>query len=195
MNRKSLPLIAGVALLALSLTGCESIKRALGIEKVMPDEFAVAPRAPLEVPPDFALRPPQPGAARTQETTPLEQARQSVFRVGDQQVLPPAEGQRSAGETALLRDAGAAGTPADIREQVSRDADQPAQVDSGLTDKLLFWRSSDVRPATDQPIDAQEEAQRLSDQKAAPKPTVPAPPAATPSGEPAPGHSFWDWLF
>ena len=35
----------------------------------MPDEFAVESRAPLTVPPDFDLRPPEPGAPRPQEKT------------------------------------------------------------------------------------------------------------------------------
>ena len=52
---------------ALLLLGCTDLKRSIGLEKTSPDEFAVESRAPLEMPPDFDLRPPQPGAPRPQE--------------------------------------------------------------------------------------------------------------------------------
>jgi hypothetical protein len=79
-----------LAFAPLALTGFDSFNRALGLEKVVPDEFAVVSRAPLAVPPDYALRPPRPGAAPSQEVTPTEQARQTIFRAGDQQAgLPP----------------------------------------------------------------------------------------------------------
>ena len=51
----------GVALLAVAaLGGCEETKKALGQVKQPPDEFAVFQRAPLSLPPDYALRPPAP---------------------------------------------------------------------------------------------------------------------------------------
>ena len=63
---------------ALLLPGCSDFKRTIGLEKSSPDEFAVESRAPLTMPPDFELRPPQPGAARPQEATPGQQARQLI---------------------------------------------------------------------------------------------------------------------
>jgi hypothetical protein len=61
------------------------------------DEFAVQRRAPLVVPPDFALVPPKPGAPRPQEADSSTQALQALFG-------GPA--QRSDGENALLNAAG-----------------------------------------------------------------------------------------
>src|SRR5665213_82016 len=81
---------------ATPLGGCDSINRALGREKVVPDEFAVVSRAPLAIPPDYSLRPPRIGALRPQEAAPVDQARQTVFRAGEPQTaLPPAADQRS----------------------------------------------------------------------------------------------------
>ena len=60
--RKSVPILAGLACVVL-LSGCG--KR--GYDRARPDEFAVARQAPLVIPPDFALVPPQPGAARPQD--------------------------------------------------------------------------------------------------------------------------------
>ena len=51
---------------------------ALGMGKRSPDEFAVVKRAPLIVPPDFDLRPPEPGAPRPNVGSTAEQARVAV---------------------------------------------------------------------------------------------------------------------
>jgi hypothetical protein len=152
------------ALALLSLSGCTDLKRALGMEKVVPDEFAVVQGAPLAMPPDFSLRPPKPGAPPSQEVSPTEQARQTIFRAGDQRqaALPDAD-KRSAGENDLLRQAGAANAPRDIRETIARDATQaPQPVDESFIDKLLFWRTPGKNAdATAAVVDPQAEAQRL----------------------------------
>ena len=161
--------ISGLALAALSLGGCSSLDRALGIEKVVPDEFAVVSRAPLAIPPDYALRPPRPGSAPTQEVPASEQAKQSIFRAADQQAgLPPGADKRSAGENELLRAAGAGSAPADIRETIAKETQQQGPLDQSFVDKLLFWRGPEetLGPA-DKVIDPQLEAQRIKGGQAA----------------------------
>jgi hypothetical protein len=64
------------------LTGCSGFRQALGMDRVGPDEFAVESRAPLTVPPEFDLRPPQPGAPRPQEVTAAERARKVIDTAG-----------------------------------------------------------------------------------------------------------------
>ena len=44
-----------------------------------PDEFAVQRQAPLVVPPDFSLTPPDPGAPRPSQGTAAEQALEALF--------------------------------------------------------------------------------------------------------------------
>jgi hypothetical protein len=44
-----------------------------------PDEFAVQRQAPLVVPPDFALEPPQPGAPRPAESNVQQQTLDALF--------------------------------------------------------------------------------------------------------------------
>ena len=63
-----------------------------------PDEFAVQRQAPLSVPPDFALVPPQPGAPRPAQGTAAQEALDALFG-------GPAA--RSGTETSLLQRAGA----------------------------------------------------------------------------------------
>ncbi len=49
------------------------------LNRERPDEFAVQRQAPLVVPPDFALEPPQPGAPRPAEGTAAQQALDAIF--------------------------------------------------------------------------------------------------------------------
>ncbi len=160
---------SALALAALSLGGCDSFNRAIGLEKSIPDEFTVTSGAPLAIPPDYALRPPRPGAAPTQEVSPTDQAKQTIFRAGGQEAMMPGSAERSAGENALLQQAGAAQATPDIREVIAREAQADnGRVQDSFVDKLLFWRG----PATplgpnDQVIDPTQEAQRLKGSQAA----------------------------
>jgi hypothetical protein len=66
----------------LLLGGCTSLRQMVGLDRTGPDEFAVESRAPLTIPPDFELRPPQAGAARPQEVSAAERARKAVDTAG-----------------------------------------------------------------------------------------------------------------
>ncbi|HKS87916.1 MAG TPA: DUF3035 domain-containing protein [Stellaceae bacterium] len=68
--------------LVLLLPGCSDFRQILGMDRTGPDEFAVESRAPLTVPPDFDLRPPQPGAARPQEVTAADKAKRAIDTAG-----------------------------------------------------------------------------------------------------------------
>src|SRR5262249_21673918 len=115
------------------LPGCTGLKRAIGLEQVAPDEFAVESRAPLTIPPDFDLRPPQPGAPRPQEVPSAERARRGVDTAG------PGEPGKQAAPT-LKQPAGglaaSSGPGPDISQQVG---------DQSLAAKLLG--SADTAPA------------------------------------------------
>ena len=80
-GRLSLLAVLCLALILL-LPGCTGLRRAIGLEQVGPDEFAVESRAPLTIPPDFDLRPPNPGAPRPQEVTATERARKVIDTAG-----------------------------------------------------------------------------------------------------------------
>ena len=68
-----LTLIGASALLA----GCGSGGGLFG--RARPDEFAVQRQAPLVVPPDFALTPPQPGAPRPNDSSVQQQTLDALF--------------------------------------------------------------------------------------------------------------------
>lgn len=94
--------LTGAAVLAATLlAGCGGGKGGILAGRNAPDEFAVARRAPLTIPPDFALVPPKPGAPRPQEADSSTQALNAMFG---------GQAPRSAGESAVV---GQAGTVAD----------------------------------------------------------------------------------
>ena len=166
----ALPVLATVGL-ATTLGGCSDFRKALGYDKSIPDEFAVVSRAPLAIPPDYSLRPPQPGAAPTQDVPPQDRAKEAVFRAGTQQAsLPPAASQRSAGEGAFLQAAGAPKADPNIRARVSDDTALTPENQQGFVDKLLFWRKSG---APDDVIDPVKEADRIKQAQAAGTPVAP----------------------
>lgn len=168
-DRSSLIFVLSIAALSLPLAGCEDFDRAIGREKVVPDEFAVVSRAPLAIPPDYSLRPPRIGVDRPQETAPVDQARQTVFRAGaPQESLPPAADQRSPGESEFLKQVGAGDAPTNIRQLVDQEANGPNQMSDSFVDKLAFWRSPEKKLGpTDNVIDPSAEEQRLSDAREA----------------------------
>jgi hypothetical protein len=115
--------------LVLLLPGCTGVRRAIGLDQVGPDEFAVESRAPLTIPPDFDLRPPQPGAPRPQEVPAAERARKVIDTAG------PGEPGKQA-TPALKAPAGGAFSTAsrpDASQQVG---------DQSLAAKLLGSRDS-----------------------------------------------------
>src|ERR1700686_4175439 len=104
------------ASMLLLLAGCgdSTLSRTFGLVRDTPDEFTVVTRAPLSMPPDFALRPPQPGAPRPQELSDRAQAESALV---PESVLAGTRGGVSPGQAALIRDAGG-GAPAGIRQRV-----------------------------------------------------------------------------
>jgi hypothetical protein len=117
---RKLVCVAGVSSVALLLGGCGAHSR-LG-RPGGPDEFAVARQAPLVIPPDFSLAPPQPGAARANDISPNAQALDALFG---------GSAPRSAGEGATLSAAGADSDDAGIRSSV--DDPQTNVVDKGAS--------------------------------------------------------------
>src|ERR1700749_752150 len=93
-------IVATALVAAFGLAGCQSTRQALGMAKVTPDEFRVVTKAPLIVPPDYALRPPAPGEPRPQELQPESAARNALLGAREAQ-------QRTDGEKLLAAKAGA----------------------------------------------------------------------------------------
>jgi len=160
-----MPALALVAVLggAAALGGCQSASHALGLAKVTPDEFRVVSKAPLTLPPDYALRPPAPGEPRAQELEPQSAAREALL--GERQAEV-----RSDGEKLLVAKAG--GDKADplIRYVVDDEFGSIAHKDKSFADWVMFWKKG--QPAvgaemveaadTPAPIDPATEEKRIT---------------------------------
>jgi hypothetical protein len=166
---RRLALTAAILLGGLAISGCGDTRKALGFDKNKPDEFKIVNRAPLSLPPDYALRPPQPGASRPQEQTVPEQARQVLIGASGTAARPAAPAGVSAGEAALLAKAGATRSDPRIREMVDRDSLTVADADRTFLDRIVFWKKPDP-PGT--VVDPQAEAQRLRENQALGKPVT-----------------------
>src|SRR6185312_11886374 len=135
---------AAVLLLgAAGLAGCQSTQRALGMTKVTPDEFRVVTKAPLVLPPDYALRPPAPGEPRPQELQPESAARTALLGQREGEV-------RSDGEKLLVAKAGADKADPLIRYVVDDEFGDVAHKEKSFADKVMFWRAD--KSATPKPI-------------------------------------------
>lgn len=163
-HRTTLRVTLTAMAVALALSGCSDTKRALGFTKSVPDEFQVVERAPLAMPPDFALRPPAPGAVRPQEGSTREQARAALIGT-PRSTTPIATQNRTTGDVSLLRKAGAESIQPDIRILVNKETQNLAEADKSFTDKLVFWRKPEG-PGAGEQLDAAKEAQRLRENQA-----------------------------
>ena len=153
------------AALAPGLAGCgESMQRSLGLGKRTPDETRVVEQAPLELPPDFALRPPAPGAPRPQERAAPERAAAIVLGPAGGDAVEPGG---TPGETAFLGHAGAHEADPAIRAILNREAAVFAPEDPDFVDSLMFWQSPESQDAA---IDPAAEAERLRENREAGRP-------------------------
>ena len=163
MNKRVMT-VAILAAAGLAATGCQSTKQALGMTKVVPDEFRVVTKAPLVVPPEYALRPPAPGEPRPQELQPESAARQALL--GQRSAA-----SRSVGEQALVTRAGGDRADPLARYVVDDEFGDIAYKEKSFADRIMFWRGTNDGSATpapvatganeSSPVDAATEAERL----------------------------------
>ena len=122
-----------VVLAAFSTSGC-----ALFGKRTAPDEFQIARNAPLIVPPDFALAPPEAGTQGLSAGEAQQQAIDALFG-------GPAP--RSAGEISLLDQAGRSSAPIGIRSTVA-DADTRVVDKGAMTLQILQAPASNTEVAS-----------------------------------------------
>jgi hypothetical protein len=162
--RKFIPIFL-VSLLALG--ACSGAKEQLGLNRKAPDEFAVAKRAPLAMPPDYSLRPPTPGAPRPQEMQSEDEAAQVVLGGASAKSAAPAKG-----ESALLQQAGAQAAEPNIRMIVDRETAATAPKQQTVAKKLLNIGSNKNKEPAASVVDPKAEIERLNTNAATGKPVT-----------------------
>ena len=158
MRPSRLLLLTALAGSALVLSGCGTLRTLAGA-KTTPDEFRVVTKAPLVVPPEYALRPPAPGEPRPQELAPESAARNALL--GARQNIV-----RSQGENLLVAKAGVERADPLIRYVVDDEFGDIAHKEKSFADRVLFWRGGAQPPATgaqqSAPVDPAAEQARIA---------------------------------
>ncbi|QLQ12153.1 MAG: DUF3035 domain-containing protein [Brevundimonas sp.] len=163
MTLRTAVLIVAASATALSLSACGSMRQTVGLSKVTPDEFLTVSSAPLSVPPEYGLRPPNPGEPRPQELAPESAARQILL--GQRQSVT-----RTTGEQVLVSQAGGDRADPLARYVVDDEFGDLTYKEEGWANRILFWRRDDAAsqaPTVAQSadgavtIDAQSEYARL----------------------------------
>ena len=160
-------IVASALVAAAGLPGCQSAQKALGMSKVTPDEFRVVTKAPLVVPPDYALRPPAPGEPRPQELQPESAARNALLGQREAE-------QRSDGEKLLVAKAGAERADPLVGYVVDDEFGDIAHKEKTFADRVMFWKKDDAAAAaatpaasaaldgSSTPLDAASEEERIA---------------------------------
>jgi hypothetical protein len=138
-------LLAGVAAAGL-VSGCGTTQRVLGLEKSAPDEFRVITKAPLVVPPDYALRPPRPGEARPGPAdATAAAARAAVFGTD-------IGARATEGEKLIVAKAGAGAVDPMIRTQVDFEGGAIVHKSDAYSDKLIAKTPTASTPEEEESI-------------------------------------------
>lgn len=159
-------ILIGLVAVVFAATGCESMRKVVGGKKSGPDEFVVYKRPPLTLPPEFGLRPPQPGADRPQRVSPRDVARSAMLR--NQQPAQSAASGESRAVNVLLSKTGANTADPTIREKVNEESSVLAKEDRRFIDKLIFWVDDAPYPGT--VVDPKKEQKRIMENQALGKP-------------------------
>lgn len=176
-TRSAVMFVLAGAVAALA-SGCGGSQEMLGLGKRSPDEFAVYSRAPLSMPPDYALRPPSPGSDRPAPGAPGDQARQAMlsgrggptayggYGDGASNALVPGA---STGTEVMLAKTGAIEADSGIRAVVNAETSILAEEDQSFTERLMFWSKPTAYGSV---VDPLEEKQRISENQALGKPVT-----------------------
>ncbi len=139
--------IAAIVGAGLVLVACAGFERATGAAKAPPDEFVILTKAPLIIPPDYNLRPPQPGAPDRNQLAPAEQARSLLFTQNPEAAAAALGPEYSEGERALLGRSGAVNADPSIRQAVSTAIGQEDRGDEFA--QQILYPEQETQPAVE----------------------------------------------
>lgn len=174
---RSIGRVLAPALLSLGVVACGggTVQESLGLVRAPPDEFQVVSRAPLSLPPDYDLRPPQPGAPSPGEVTTQQAAREALIggtgagatsatieAAGDDAAPAPRASAPGPAEQAILAASGADRADPNIRRQIEEDEAQLVAIDSRKFLFIASWQQSPTdRRIAAEALDPVAEAARL----------------------------------
>ena len=145
--------ISALAALGLTVTGCASTSKRLGLKTSAPNEFNILTKAPLVVPPEYNLRPPRIGESSAENNYTQEAARKAL--IGDIDSAEPSQG-----EMLLLAKSGAPRANQEIRVVIDGQNSVERKT-KDFSDRVLFWNNGSYVENAGTPLDAEAEAKRL----------------------------------
>ena len=144
----------------LALAGCSgNVQDSLGLSKKAPDEYSVVSHPPLEVPPEFSLRPPSDTAGSAADAADDASA-QGKALLSPATAGVAASAPVTGADQALLDKTGAGAADRSIRQTL----DQEYQLHT-TTEEKRNWFSLGIKKETET-LNAAEERTRLQDAKA-----------------------------
>lgn len=141
------------ALSGLVLGGCTQTTKALGITKNAPNEFNILTKAPLVVPPEYNLRPPQLGTSSAENNYTQKSAREALIGNVD-------DAEPTRGEIVLMSKAGVGNANQEIRLEID-GSNSVERKSAAFSDRVLFWKDGRVINPDGSPLDNEVEAKRL----------------------------------
>ena len=135
------------------LGGCASASKALGLTSTAPNEFNILTKAPLVVPPEYNLRPPEPGTSSAENNYSQASARRALL--GDVDAAEPTRG-----EIVLMAKAGVGRSDQEIRLDID-GINGVERKSEGFTDRVLGWENGQYIPRNGDALDPEVEARRL----------------------------------
>lgn len=155
--RQTLITLSALAVLVTTSACTSGVRQALGAEKTVPDEFRVLTIAPLSVPPEYNLRPPEPGGLRPEDIFPDQQARRALF--GDLGATTATDA-----EILLAARAGAGDANPNVRAIIDGETAAVVRKNESFSDRIMFWREGEtqvIQTGEAEPIDPAEEQRRI----------------------------------
>ncbi|MEP1230578.1 MAG: DUF3035 domain-containing protein [Litorimonas sp.] len=146
---------ASLAIASLSISGCSTAAKGLGLTKSAPNEFNILTKAPLIIPPEYNLQPPRVGESSSENNYSQKAARDAL--IGDVDVAEPTRG-----EIALMAKAGVGRANQEIRLEIDGQNSVERKT-QGFASRVLFWNNGNIIDEEGKvvPLDAENEARRL----------------------------------
>ena len=139
---KSFLTIFLIVLVTVSISACSGFKKELGFGRNSPDEFTVVKRAPLTLPPEYDLLPPDPDKIAEEKNSADISSKAKAVVFGSNTDIADNIGEKTP-EMALLDKVGAKNADADIRKEIDKENGYLIlDDDKGLADKILFWKNN-----------------------------------------------------
>lgn len=140
MNRKTLLALALISS-SLLITGCDTMRHILGTDHYQPDEFSVAVKPELKMPPDMNLRPPTPGQPDRGYVPETVQAQKKLY---GQEVNLQATHTKDAEESLLST----AGKDVYMDPNIRQKVNEEAKSEGDLLERLKSMKDKAIKNLT-----------------------------------------------